>query len=86
MHRDDLRSTLTGAIAFPVTPFNPDLSVNIEGLRANVRFLLNPAPAAVVAAGGTGELYSLAPGEHTISLRSFDSSGNVGTLSVTVRR
>ena len=29
---------------------------------------------------------SLAPGEHTISLRSFDSSGNVGTLSVTVRR
>lgn len=29
---------------------------------------------------------SLAPGEHTISLRTFDSSGNVGTLSVTVRR
>ena len=28
----------------------------------------------------------LSPGEHTISLRSFDSSGNVGTLSVTVRR
>jgi len=29
---------------------------------------------------------SLAPGEHTISLRTFDSSGNIGTLSVTVRR
>jgi hypothetical protein len=29
---------------------------------------------------------SLGPGEHTISLRTFDSSGNVGTLSVTVRR
>ena len=28
---------------------------------------------------------SLGPGEHTISLRSFDSSGNVGTLSVTVK-
>jgi hypothetical protein len=28
----------------------------------------------------------LAPGEHTISIRCFDSSGNVGTLSVTVRR
>jgi hypothetical protein len=28
----------------------------------------------------------LAPGEHTISLRVFDSSGNVGTLSVTTRR
>ena len=37
------------------------------------------------------EVYSidfgqLAPGEHTISLRTFDGSGNVGTLSVTVRR
>ena len=37
------------------------------------------------------EIYSLdfavlATGEHTISLRSFDASGNVGTLSVTIRR
>jgi len=37
------------------------------------------------------EVYSidfgqLAHGEHTISLRTFDGSGNVGTLSVTVRR
>ena len=37
------------------------------------------------------EVYSvdfsgLGPGEHTISLRTFDSSGNVGTLSVTIRR
>jgi hypothetical protein len=28
----------------------------------------------------------LSPGEHTISLRTFDTSGNVGTLSVTLRR
>ncbi len=34
----------------------------------------------------TVEFGSLGPGEHTISLRTFDSSGNVGTLSVTVRR
>jgi hypothetical protein len=34
----------------------------------------------------TLDFSSLAPGEHTISIRSFDSSGNVGTLSVTVRR
>ena len=31
-------------------------------------------------------LAPLARGEHTVSLRAFDSSGNVGTLSVTVRR
>ena len=34
----------------------------------------------------TVEFSGLGPGEHTISLRSFDSSGNVGTFSVTVRR
>jgi len=32
------------------------------------------------------EFGTLSPGEHTISLRSFDGSGNVGTLSVTIRR
>ena len=34
----------------------------------------------------TVEFPALGPGEHTISLRTFDTSGNVGTLSVTVRR
>jgi hypothetical protein len=32
------------------------------------------------------EFGALAAGEHTISLRSFDSSGNVGTLSITLKR
>ncbi|HEV8168783.1 MAG TPA: hypothetical protein VGP59_05530, partial [Pyrinomonadaceae bacterium] len=34
----------------------------------------------------TVEFSSLGPGEHTIALRTFDSSGNIGTLSVTLRR
>jgi hypothetical protein len=34
----------------------------------------------------TVEFGSLGPGEHTISLRTFDTSGNIGTLSVTLRR
>jgi hypothetical protein len=32
------------------------------------------------------DLPVLVPGEHTVSLRAFDGSGNVGTLSVTLRR
>lgn len=32
------------------------------------------------------DLPARAPGEHTVSLRAFDGSGNVGTLSVTLRR
>ena len=34
----------------------------------------------------TVDFAALGPGEHTISLRTFDTSGNIGTLSVTVRR
>ena len=34
----------------------------------------------------TVEFPALGPGEHTISIRTFDTSGNIGTLSVTVRR
>jgi WD40 repeat protein len=34
----------------------------------------------------TVDFGALGPGEHTISLRTFDTSGNIGTLSVTVRR
>jgi hypothetical protein len=34
----------------------------------------------------TVEFGQLGPGEHSISLRTFDSSGNVGTLNVTIKR
>jgi 5-dehydro-4-deoxyglucarate dehydratase len=61
---DQLRSALVGPIAFPVTPFNADLSLDLAGLKKNVHALLEHPPAAIVAAGGTGELYSLTPAEH----------------------
>src|SRR4051812_950357 len=59
-----LRDTLTGVIGFPVTPFRMDLSVDLDALRRNVRAMLDHPLAAIVAAGGTGELYSLTPNEH----------------------
>ena len=61
---EELRAALVGPIAFPVTPFNADLTLDLPGLEKNVRALLEHPPAAVVAAGGTGELYSLTPAEH----------------------
>lgn len=61
---DRLRDALTGVIGFPITPFRPDLSVDLDALRQNVRMMLEHPLAAIVAAGGTGELYSLTPGEH----------------------
>src|ERR1700757_351967 len=61
---DGLRARLRGVIAFPVTPFRPDFSLDLPGLRVNIQKLLEHPISAVVAAGGTGEIYSLTPAEH----------------------
>jgi len=44
---------------FPVTPFNKDLSLDLKGLARNVDEMAAFPFCAMVAAGGTGELYSL---------------------------
>jgi 5-dehydro-4-deoxyglucarate dehydratase len=64
MKAEELRARYGGVIAFPVTPFLDDLSLDIEGLRHNLVRLMNHPVSAVVAAGGTGEMYSLTPSEH----------------------
>jgi 5-dehydro-4-deoxyglucarate dehydratase len=61
---DRLRETLTGVIGFPVTPFHPDSSVDLDALKENLGAMLASPLAAIVAAGGTGELYSLSAAEH----------------------
>ena len=60
----ELRSKLPGVIAFPVTPFQSDFSLDIKGLRKNLQQLLQYPMSAIVAAGDTGEMYSLTPDEH----------------------
>jgi 5-dehydro-4-deoxyglucarate dehydratase len=64
MTATELRSKFHGVIAFPVTPFNRDLSLDLEGLRHNLTRLIEHPVCAVVAAGGTGEVYSLTPAEY----------------------
>src|SRR3954470_20129869 len=64
MTPQELRGRFGGVVAFPVTPFKPDLSLDLEGLRKNLAHLAKFPFCAVVAAGGTGEMYSLTPDEH----------------------
>ncbi|MGH9163011.1 MAG: 5-dehydro-4-deoxyglucarate dehydratase [Vicinamibacteraceae bacterium] len=59
-----LKEQLTGVIAFPVTPFLADGSLDVDGLRRNVQALAPHPFCGLVAAGGTGELYSLSELEH----------------------
>lgn len=54
---------LRGVFGFPVTPFKPDLSLDLEALERNVAAMVCHPFCALVAAGGTGELYSLTPQE-----------------------
>ncbi len=65
MHPNTLREKLYGVIAFPVTPFKDNLTLDLPGLHRNLTKLLEHPISAVVAAGGTGELYSLTPAEYS---------------------
>jgi 5-dehydro-4-deoxyglucarate dehydratase len=64
MHPSELTNRLSGVIAFPVTPFKNDLSLDLPGLHQNLTKLIEHPVSAIVAAGGTGELYSLTPAEY----------------------
>jgi 5-dehydro-4-deoxyglucarate dehydratase len=69
MEPQELRGKLSGVIAFPITPFKADLSLDLPGLRRNLMKLLEHPICALVAAGGTGEMYSLTPVEHLEVIR-----------------
>jgi 5-dehydro-4-deoxyglucarate dehydratase len=56
-------SKLTGVFGFPVTPFRDDLSLDLDGLERNVDEIATFPFCALVAAGGTGEMYSMSPDE-----------------------
>ena len=65
MHPNTLREKLYGVIAFPVTPFKDNLALDLPGLHNNLTKLLEYPISAVVAAGGTGEMFSLTPAEYS---------------------
>ncbi len=67
-HRDFARR-LTGVFGFPVTPFQRDLSLDLDGLSRNVDEMAAYPFCAMVSAGGTGELYSLSADEIEIVVR-----------------
>lgn len=82
---EELRSKLRGVIAFPITPLKPDLSIDIPGLRKNLQRILETPIAAVVAAGGTGEMYSLTPPEHLDVVRTTveEVNGSIPVIAAT---
>ncbi|MDQ2950559.1 MAG: 5-dehydro-4-deoxyglucarate dehydratase [Acidobacteriota bacterium] len=54
---------LHGVFGFPVTPFKQDFSLDLAALERNVDEMASHPFCALVAAGGTGEVYSMSPDE-----------------------
>jgi len=72
----------SGLLSFPVTHFKDDLSLNLDSYQKHVGWLSGFDAAALFAAGGTGEMFSLTPeeiGEVTRAAKSV--SGNMPIIS-----
>ena len=65
-----------GAIGFPVTPFQTDYSLDLTGFVRNLEIVLSEPFTSFVAAGGTGELYSLSRDEYLPVVRSAVETAN----------
>ncbi|MFG2950278.1 5-dehydro-4-deoxyglucarate dehydratase [Streptomyces adustus] len=59
----------SGPLFFPVTPYGPDGSVDLDVLRAHVRRGVEAGAAAVFACCGTGEFHALTPEEFAACVR-----------------
>jgi 5-dehydro-4-deoxyglucarate dehydratase len=64
-----LRDKLKGVVGFPITPFKADLSLDLAALESNVVEMIKHPFCSLVAAGGTGEIYSMTPSENVEVVR-----------------
>ncbi|MEC9433346.1 MAG: 5-dehydro-4-deoxyglucarate dehydratase [Pseudomonadota bacterium] len=64
MTPEDLKTRIaSGLLSFPVTHFDADLKLDLDAYRAHVEWLAGFPAAALFAAGGTGEFFSLTTSE-----------------------
>jgi len=73
----------SGLLSFPVTHFTPDGGLNEASYRSHLAWLLQYNPAALFAAGGTGEYFSLTLQEFSEVVRSAveEAGGKVPVLA-----
>ncbi len=66
MEPSDLKTVLqSGLLSFPVTDFDANGDFEPRGYRRRLEWLMPYGASALFAAGGTGEFFSLAPGEYS---------------------
>jgi 5-dehydro-4-deoxyglucarate dehydratase len=72
-----------GLLSFPVTHFDNDLEFDENRYRQHLAWLLDHKPAALFAAGGTGEFFSLTLDEYSRIIRAAvaETAGRVPVLA-----
>ena len=72
-----------GLLSFPVTHFDERYDFDVRAYRAHIAYLLDHRPAALFAAGGTGEFFSLTLDEFAgvVSAAVAETAGRVPVLA-----
>lgn len=83
MSPEEIKSRVgSGLLSFPVTHFTPDYQLNLDSYRRHVEWLSGFGAAALFAAGGTGEFFSLSPAEvGQVTRAAKDVSGDVPIIA-----
>lgn len=83
MTPDDLKQKISsGLLSFPVTHFDQELEFNKTAYQDHIAWLAQFDAAALFAAGGTGELFSLTPAEiPDIVVAAKESAGDTPIIS-----
>lgn len=66
MELTELKECMKGVSIVQVTPFNSDGSIDLEGVRANTRWLVERIAGkdfVLTPVGSTGEFYAMSPEE-----------------------
>jgi 5-dehydro-4-deoxyglucarate dehydratase len=70
MSPNELKTALsTGLLSFPLTDFDADLQFDARGYADRLEWLMPYGATVLFAAGGTGEFFSLEPGEYSQVIR-----------------
>ncbi|MFW9861231.1 MAG: dihydrodipicolinate synthase family protein [Candidatus Thorarchaeota archaeon] len=78
MEHTKLRDALAGVSVTSATPFSEDLKIlNLDGIKKNLRFLVEEGIGMVVPCGNTGEFYSLSEIEWTdVAQTTIEAAGS----------
>lgn len=80
---NELRTIIaSGLLSFPVTHFDKDLEFNKTAYQEHIEWLSQYDAAALFAAGGTGELFSLTPDEIVTTVKAAkDAAGDTPIIA-----